>query len=97
MSVQPLTSLGEWLFRNRRTGQITVAQFPNAALLVWMVGSALLLLINPQGRLRDVLVVVAALGLAAWAIDEVVRGVNPFRRILGAGVITWMLVGFLHA
>jgi hypothetical protein len=26
--------------------------------------------------------------LVVWAADELARGVNPFRRILGAGVLT---------
>jgi hypothetical protein len=30
-----------------------------------------------------------------WAGDEVLRGVNPFRRLLGAGVLTGVLVDLL--
>jgi len=35
------------------------------------------------------------MALAWWAVDEVVRGVNPWRRCLGAGVLAflaWKLV-----
>jgi hypothetical protein len=27
----------------------------------------------------------------AWAVDEVIRGVNPFRRILGAAVLASLI------
>lgn len=33
--------------------------------------------------------------LVVWALDELVRGVNPFRRLLGAIVLGWQLVRFL--
>jgi len=26
-----------------------------------------------------------------WALDELVRGVNPWRRILGGGVLVWQV------
>ena len=54
----------DWLFRNRQTGEITIAQMPNAPLIV-------------------------------WAGDEVLRGVNPWRRLLGGGVLAFTLVGLL--
>jgi hypothetical protein len=33
--------------------------------------------------------------LLVWALDEVVRGVNPFRRVLGAAVLSVQLVALL--
>jgi hypothetical protein len=39
--------------------------------------------------------VVAKVSLVAWAGDEVVRGVKPFRRILGAGVLASLIVLYL--
>jgi hypothetical protein len=38
--------------------------------------------------------VVATVALLWWSIDEIVRGVNPFRRILGAVVLVAVVVGF---
>jgi len=46
---------------------------------------------NPWGRARYVLVVIASAALALWAGDEVLRGVNPFRRILGVAVLVWLV------
>jgi hypothetical protein len=39
--------------------------------------------------------IVGAIALAVWAVLEVFRGVNPFRRVLGAVVLLVPLVGML--
>lgn len=80
-----------WMFRSRKTGRITLAQLPNWQLVVWSVASAVMWLGHPQGRARDVLVVIASAALALWAGDEVVRGVNPFRRVMGVVVLAWLV------
>jgi len=80
-----------WMFRSRRTGRILIGQLPNWQLVVWFLASAVMRLGNPQGRARDVLVIIASAALALWAGDEVVRGVNPFRRILGGAVLAWLV------
>jgi hypothetical protein len=33
--------------------------------------------------------------LLFWAGDEILRGVNPWRRMLGAGVLAWELFSLL--
>ena len=38
---------------------------------------------------------VGAAGLVVWSGDEIVRGVNPWRRLLGGGVLAASLVGVL--
>jgi hypothetical protein len=50
------------LFRNRQTGEITIAQAPSGALII-------------------------------WAGDELIRGVNPFRRMVGTVVLIAIAVG----
>jgi hypothetical protein len=30
-----------------------------------------------------------------WGADELIRGVNPWRRLLGALVIAWQLIGLV--
>jgi hypothetical protein len=78
----------EWMFRNRETGRITIAQFPNAPL--WLI------LISVTGRQAaargtttyTVLEWVGGVALAWWSLDELIRGVNPWRRLLGvAGLL----------
>jgi hypothetical protein len=80
-----------WCFRNRETGAITVAQTPNLALSVFLVAAAILWLMHPNGAISIVAKVVATGSLIVWALDEVVRGVNPWRRFLGAAVLIYVV------
>ena len=83
----------DWLFRNRQTGRITVAQFPNVALWVFLGSrSALRRLLDPDGWTGTGLDVVATGSLMWWAVDELVRGVNPWRRLLGGAVLAARIV-----
>jgi hypothetical protein len=77
----------EWLFRNRKTGQITVGQFPNLALVLFLAATVARWLVGSGGRLSGALGAVAAGALLWWAADELLRGVNPWRRLLGAAVL----------
>jgi hypothetical protein len=81
-----------WLFRNRRTGEITVAQAPNLALGTFFVAFFANRLFNPSGTAGTVLTVIQTGALAIWALDELLRGVNPFRRMLGGAFVVWILV-----
>ena len=85
----------DWLFRNRHTGRITIAQFPNLPLAVFLVCTAIRVLLSPAGTAGTVVMVVGTAGLLWWAVDEVARGVNPWRRILGGAVLVATLVGLL--
>jgi hypothetical protein len=84
----------DWVFRDRRTGRIVVAQWPNIALGVWLVASAVGVVLDPGGGWGAALRWVARIALGWWAVDEVVRGVNPWRRVLGV-VVLGGLVGAL--
>lgn len=85
----------DWLFRDRRTGRIVVAQFPNPALWAYLACAVALRLVDPAGTVRTVLVVGRTLALVGWALDEILRGVNPWRRILGTVVLAGTLVGLV--
>ena len=78
------------MFRSRNTGRITLGQLPNWPLVVWLLASAAMWLGHPQGRLRVILAVLASAALVLWAGGEVLRGVNPFRRLLGVAVLVWL-------
>jgi hypothetical protein len=81
-----------WWFENRHTGEITIAQFPNWPL--WGLGGCWLarLAADDGSTIHDVLGwVIRGLWLF-WGADELLRGVNPWRRALGLGVITWQII-----
>jgi hypothetical protein len=81
-----------WFFRNRSTGEITVAQRPNPALGIFLAATVAQWLLGGGGPLSSALRLIAGGALIWWAVDEVVRGVNPWRRFLGAAVLTALAV-----
>ena len=79
----------DWFFRNRQTGEITVAQMPNPALWIVLAASLVSWIWHPPGRIGASLDGLAKAALVVWAVDEVLRGVNPWRRCLGAAVLIY--------
>lgn len=79
----PLRSAVDWLFRDRETGGITIAQVPNLPLWIFLGTVVGRWLVPEDSGVFTALRVVALASLGWWALDEVVRGVNPWRRILG--------------
>ncbi|GLH82432.1 hypothetical protein SSBR45G_73410 [Bradyrhizobium sp. SSBR45G] len=79
----------DWFFRNRQTGEITIAQMPNPALWIVLAGSVVSWVWHPPGRTGANLDCLVKAGLVIWAFDEVVRGANPWRRCLGAAVLIY--------
>jgi len=49
---------------------------------VWIAASVVLALSDPDGVWGLALRVVATAALSWWAVDEIVRGMNPWRRLL---------------
>jgi CBS-domain-containing membrane protein len=64
-----------------------VAQWPNVALSVFIAAALAIRIFHPAGAAGAVTRVIGVVALLAWALDELVRGVNPFRRVLGAVVL----------
>lgn len=58
-----------------------VVQFPNAPLLISLIASV----VHGQahGDVADYAWAISRVGLAIWAYEELVRGDNAFRRVLG--------------
>ena len=86
-------SLLAWFFRNRRTGRITIAQFPNLPLWIFIATIALRGVAPAGSAARTVIDWVREAALAGWAVDELFRGVNPWRRLLGLGGCTFVVAG----
>jgi hypothetical protein len=85
----------DWLFRDRETGRIVVAQWPNLPLGLFLAATLVRVVVHPHGAVAGALTVVGTTALLWWAVDEVVRGVNPFRRGLGAVVLLATVAGMV--
>jgi hypothetical protein len=81
----------DWTFRSREDGRVVVAQLPNVPLAIFLVATAIDRFLDPSGDVATAVHVVGTVALAAWAGDEVLRGVNPFRRALGAVMLALLV------
>lgn len=88
--------LVDWVFRDRRTGRIVIVQWPNAALVVWLAATVARRLLGLDGGWDAALQVIASLALGWWTLDEIGRGVNPWRRLLGAVVLGGLVASLLR-
>ena len=87
----------DWWMRDRR-GHQTAAQPPNPALALWLLTVVLGWIASFAGaasRTLDILHLVGRGALLAWALDEVVRGASPFRRVLGGVVMVVAVFGLV--
>jgi hypothetical protein len=88
----------EELWRRGQAGwprRFPVAQFPNPPLLVAFAGWGLAA--TAGGSAHDIGRAVFIVGLAVWALEETGSGVNWFRRLLGAGVLVWIVADLIGA
>ena len=81
-----------WWFENRQTGELTIAQFPNwplwAIAISWIVRRT----VETGSTIDDIADRAETVLWFYWAADELLRGVNPWRRLLGALVIAWRAI-----
>ena len=85
-----------WLFRNRRTGQLTVWEWPNIPLTTYLIATGIDIVFRPHPPLGAAVVTVASIALVVWALLEIALGVNPFRRGLGTVVLTLVVFSALR-
>lgn len=76
-----------WLFEDRTTGRLVIGQKPNLLMLVFLAAFGARWLLRPRGPKDQALRLVEGGSIALWSLDELIRGVNPFRRIGGALVL----------
>ena len=90
----PVGSL-RWWFEHRETGQLIVGQFPSWPLFAIAGATVVRRLTETGSAINDGTGwLITGLWLG-WGGDELVRGVNPWRRLLGAGVLAWQVVRLL--
>ncbi len=87
----------DWCFRNRQTGEITVGQPPNAPVVICVIAFGSRWLFHPPGMLSTALGAIGTGAAVFWAGDELLRGVNPWRRVIGAAVLGGVVIVFAHA
>jgi hypothetical protein len=90
-AVTMMRRMFRWFFENRETGAITIAQAPNLSLWIVIVVGALIWAWHPSDRLGVILEIIFKGALFFWAFDELLRGVNPWRRCLGVAVLCYGL------
>lgn len=73
-----------------KDGRVVLIQKPNTAILVWLMSMIIVRLTH--GTLQTRFQLLAFISLAAWAVMEILWGVNLFRRILGFGVVLVIVV-----
>ena len=85
----------EWWVRDRRSGRIVVVHVPNLPILLWM-GTVIARQLVQHGSDIYTLLEWAGKATLGWcAIDELVRGVNPWRRALGVGGCVVVVLGLV--
>lgn len=87
-----LLSAGWWM--RSPEGTLALWQFPNPALGVWMLAVGISLFPLPPDRATQVDGVRHG-ALLVWALDEILRGASPFRRLLGVVVLGGQLAVLL--
>lgn len=90
-SVRPTSA--SWWFRSS-DGRLTLWQLPNPALCVWLV-TLVLGRFDLSEAHKAAVDGVGRGALLVWALDEVVRGASPFRRVLGAVVLAAQLASLV--
>jgi hypothetical protein len=92
--------LSGWQAYQRLTGlsfprRFPIVQFPNLPLIVaFLAGEAGKFL---DGSAHSYAASVSYLAMTIWAYEELVRGVNWFRRLLGLAYVILLIVRVTHA
>jgi hypothetical protein len=73
------------------SGKIVIAQMPNLPIIIWAVLS-LLKIVYKTGRINLGLDILASVSLFVWGVQELLQGVNYFRRGLGAIVLIGLII-----
>lgn len=78
---------GDWWdkFWKDKHGEVVVYQHPNIWLIGWVVLAFVSLFVNE--KLADILWHISLGVLAIWALLEIFKGVNYFRRTMGVVVL----------
>lgn len=76
---------------DKRKGKLIIYQRPNWLIISWFVVSVVWFT-GLAGKFSQLLFGIGVCLLAAWAVLELLRGINIFRRILGGAVLLALLL-----
>lgn len=71
-------------------GKIVIGQWPNVWLIVWMI-ALMVSWFLPPGKLTNALGLISFVALVVWALLEIFKGVNYFRRFLGLVILAMLI------
>lgn len=83
-----------WLFINRETQNYTFGQKPNVSLIAFIISKAVELIVENES-VTQIAAWASAGFILWWGADEIIRGVNPWRKILGSVVLFAYFIRFL--
>ena len=72
-----MTRFVDWFERDRHTGRIVIAQWPNIWLWIFAAASIVELYTSSAESVGTSIQTIAIASLVIWADDEVLRGANP--------------------
>jgi hypothetical protein len=87
-------SLWDRFWKDKR-GEVIIYQRPNFWLITWAVVSVVSIF-APHGKPADVLWYIGTGFLSVWALLEIFKGVNYFRRLLGVIVLIMIIASFFN-
>ncbi len=80
------------IWRDKK-GRVVVWQMPNAFLIGWALLTIIGLMTN--GNTSSIFRDIGLASLVVWALLEVFKGVNYFRRVLGLVVLVYILLNVI--
>jgi hypothetical protein len=86
----------EWVFRSRIDGRIVIVQRPNLSLWIFLVARVVGAFLDAGTGPATGAQVVGTFAIVWWGADELVRGVNPWRRFLGTTILALQAAALLR-
>ncbi len=77
-------------FWKDKNGNVVVYQHPNFLLIGWVILASVSLFVG--SKLADIIWNISLAVLAAWSLLEIFKGVNYFRRLVGAIVLLLVIL-----
>lgn len=81
-------------FCSDNDGKIVLGQVPNFPLIAWFLFKVMSLIANSKG-IKTSLDIVSLVFLSIWALLEITKGVNGFRKTLGTIVLIAIAINVL--